>query len=82
MGLNGNNNNCYATSLMRPAQKLGFRVCVYIFRGAAGLRLLTPKLNNGNSWQDLSVAINHIKNNYISQQKFIAYGVSLGGLIL
>ena len=53
MGLGGNNNNAYATSIMKPAKDMGFKVCVVIFRGAAGLKLLTPVLYNGNSWQDL-----------------------------
>jgi predicted alpha/beta-fold hydrolase len=53
VGLGGGNNNCYASSLMIPASKMGYKVCVLIFRGASDLKLLTPKFYNGYSWEDL-----------------------------
>ena len=83
VGLGGGNNNCYTTSLFKPAQRLGFKVCVLIFRGAAGLELLTPRLYNAYSWEDLQQGFDFVKRNYVGERKkLIAYGVSLGGVVL
>jgi predicted alpha/beta-fold hydrolase len=43
-GLSGGNDNLYTVSVMRRAQKLGYKCCTAIMRGCSGLPLKTPLL--------------------------------------
>jgi predicted alpha/beta-fold hydrolase len=87
-GLSGGNNNLYTLSVMRKAQKEGYKCGTVIMRGCSGLPLKTPKFYCIGSVSDIEEAVNYVHKKYIldpttgrNKQKFLAYGVSLGAML-
>jgi predicted alpha/beta-fold hydrolase len=87
-GLSGGNNNLYTLSVLRKAQKQGYKCGTLIMRGCSELPLLTPKFYCIGSVTDIDEAVKFVHEKYIkddrtgkNKQKFLAYGVSLGAML-
>ena len=68
-GLSGGNNNLYTVSVMRRAQKLGYKCCTAIMRGCSGLPLKTPLLTYVANDQDINQMVDYIYRTYIRDPK-------------
>lgn len=80
-GLTGDSQTEYIKSLIPHAQSCGYRCVAFNNRGRGGMKLLSPKLYCAANCDDLSLALQSIKQQYPESQ-IVATGVSLGGILL
>lgn len=66
--------------MVKDASQRGYDVVVINYRGLAGAKLVTPKLYQGASIDDIIEPIKHIQKKY--KAKYFAIGCSMGGNIL
>jgi predicted alpha/beta-fold hydrolase len=76
-GLTGATETDYVRSLVRYAQKHGYRVAVMCQRGI-NQPLTTPVPWNGGPLDDVESAINHVKTKF-PDAPIVAVGLSMGG---
>ena len=82
-GLGGDSRNLYSMKVLFTARRQGYKVATILSRGAAGLKMTTPKLNCAASWKDVDFAIDYFYKKYGCDAKtnekktrIYAYGVS------
>jgi len=88
-GLSGGNNNLYTISLLRSAQKKGFKCGTVLFRGSSGIPITSSKLSCSVSWFDAQAITEYCVKEYVVDKEtgkktrnIYAYGCSLGANIL
>ena len=89
-GLSGGNDNLYLYSMIKEANKNGYKCVVINFRGCAGVKLTSPLIYWINTWKtDVQEPIEYIHSRYCSgrdpayiQRNIYGYSVSLGAGML
>lgn len=80
-GLAGSSQAEYIRTLVPIAHRIGYQAVVINYRGLGNTPLLTPRLYCAADDEDLRTALIHIRRKN-PNVKFIAIGISLGGIIL
>ncbi|ELP95250.1 abhydrolase domain containing protein, putative [Entamoeba invadens IP1] len=80
-GLAGGSRESYVRRFADAANKEGYRVCVYTYRGCAGTLMKTPRAYNVTCLEDTETVISHVHQIYIESQIFLV-GYSMGGMIV
>lgn len=80
-GLIGDSQSEYLRYIIPAVHKLGYRVAAFNNRGRGGMELKTPRLYCACNYEDIELAINHVREKN-PNSRIIASGFSMGGMVL
>lgn len=80
-GLIGDSQSEYLRHIVPTIHKLGYRVAAFNNRGRGGMELKTPRLYSAASFDDIELAIDHVRAKN-PNARIIASGFSMGGMVL
>lgn len=80
-GLIGDSQSEYLRYIVPAMHKMGYRVATFNNRGRGGMELKTPRIYCAANFDDIELAIDHVRANNPST-KIVASGFSMGGMVL
>lgn len=80
-GLIGDSQSEYLRHIVPAVHRLGYRVVSFNNRGRGGLELRTPKIYCAANFDDIELAIDHVRAKN-PNSRIIASGFSMGGMVL
>ncbi|KAG9509060.1 Phospholipase ABHD3 [Fragariocoptes setiger] len=80
-GLIGDSQSDYLRSIVPLIHANGYRVAAFNNRGRGGMRLKTPRLYCAANFDDIKLAIDHVREANPSS-KIVSVGFSMGGMVL
>lgn len=80
-GLIGDSQSEYLRYIVPTMHRMGYRVVTFNNRGRGGMELRTPRLYCAANYEDLEMALDHIREKN-PNSRMIASGYSMGGMVL
>lgn len=80
-GLIGDSQSEYLRHIVPTIHKLGYRVVTFNNRGRGGMELRTPRLYSAANFDDIELAVDHVRENN-PKSRIVAAGFSMGGMVL